>query len=894
MKSIRGILLSLLLLLALTACAGAGERTAEPEETEEEETVKIREIRKICTTASPAPELSLKGVGESVRAARTVRSVTLSGYPEKMIGGNIENWALSALNDNRSIVDQIAIAGGAGTLRDHIGDAFSQIADGISAWSVSETRGWDGGRSVSVTSKKTGVYGDIDLRISEITGVRMDWRGAKEIWFYADLTDYGPFGAQIGFAFQECEPRADGAPSDVRESWGLRVGSSVSVRNLADGDEWESARVTASSSTTWNGGRVRLPAGFRGWVAIPLERKNLINYWTSGGGDGELNLIRIDQLQLCAEGNPGSTGRTLYLSGYGVAGDGFEGELPVERSGSPGAWTAILPLDSLLAGEGASYSGSLMPWYDEFPGKLLTGIAENYALMPSQELKRAGDELADALRDAQQEDGYLGIYRDAGRFGGNGSNWDVWGHYHSIYGLLSWYRAAGNRDALDTAIRAAECVRTHFADRTYDSAGSQTMNLAVSHAFAELWKETGERKYLDEAVRIVEEDWPRSGNWLNGALGGSEFYQSPLPRWEALHTIMTLGTLWEATGEGKYYTALEDIWWSIAKTDRHNDGGFTSGEAACGDPYNRGAIETCCTVAWMALTTEYLSMSKNPVAADELELSYYNAMFGSLLDGERYVTYNTPMEGVKRVPSQTDISFQYFSGSPDFNCCQANVSRGLGELSRWAAMTSGEELFLNWYGEGTVEALTPGGQAVLLKEETAYPLDGEILLTVDGLAKDETFTLCLRIPSWAVGSAVSVDGRTETADAGTYYAVRRVWKNGDTVRFSVEMSYHVWANERHPGEISVYYGPILLAAKGKLSADLSYKDFADTTVRYADDGEHWMEFEVGEGENRTLFCDFASVGKFDSYTTWFSLRNTPARIAAQKGGAPIWCNTILH
>ena len=114
MKSIRGILLSLLLLLALTACAGAGERTAEPEETEEEETVKIREIRKICTTASPAPELSLKGVGESVRAARTVRSVTLSGYPEKMIGGNIENWALSALNDNRSIVDQIAIAGGAG------------------------------------------------------------------------------------------------------------------------------------------------------------------------------------------------------------------------------------------------------------------------------------------------------------------------------------------------------------------------------------------------------------------------------------------------------------------------------------------------------------------------------------------------------------------------------------------------------------------------------------------------------------------------------------------------------------------------------------------------------------------------------------------------------------
>ena len=44
--------------------------------------------------------------------------------------------------------------------------------------------------------------------------------------------------------------------------------------------------------------------------------------------------------------------------------------------------------------------------------------------------------------------------------------------------------------------------------------------------------------------------------------------------------------------------AFENLWWSICKLDRHNNGGFSSGEQAQGNPYHPGAIETCCTVAW--------------------------------------------------------------------------------------------------------------------------------------------------------------------------------------------------------------------------------------------------------------------------------------------------------
>ena len=384
---------------------------------------------------------------------------------------------------------------------------------------------------------------------------------------------------------------------------------------------------------------------------------------------------------------------------------------------------------------------------------------------------------------------------------------------------------------------------------------------------------------------------------MNLALDGKDFYQSPLPRWEALHTIMTLGTLWEITGEEKYYTALENIWWSIAKTDRHNTGGFTSGEAACGDPYNTGAIETCCTIAWMALSSEYLQLSRNSLVADELELSFYNGMIGSLLDGERYTTYNTPMQGGVRVASQTDIAFQYNSGSPDFNCCQANVSRGLAELSQWALLTDDNTIYLNYYGETLINAKTPGGQEIVITENTCYPLDGTVSINISGLTADETFGLALRIPSWAMGSTVDSDGKTTEVEGGQYYILSRTWKNGDTVTLTIGMSFHTWTAEVNPTVASVYYGPILLAAERNPfsnEAKFSFKDFAKAVIRMDDDGKHWMSFEIESNGEKYSFYDFASAGKFSSYSTWFKMNNIPARKTAQKGGSPIWCGTMLY
>ena len=516
----------------------------------------------------------------------------------------------------------------------------------------------------------------------------------------------------------------------------------------------------------------------------------------------------------------------------------------------------------------------LMPWYNEFAGKLLTGMAFSYQAIPSAELLQAGNELASALGAAQGADGYLGVFDERRRFGGDGENWDLWGHYHSAYGLLCWHKVTGGRDRgpFQTARRALDCVYNHFQNRSYDSAGNQTMNLAVSHGFALLYQETGERRFLEAALQIVEREWPLSGNWKNHALEGGEFWQCPLPRWEALHAILALGTLYEITGKEEYFAALEANWKSIRKTDRHNTGGFSSGEQAQGTPFATGAIETCCTVAWMALTTEYLRLSKDSAAADELELSLYNGMLGALMPDGRTVAYNTPMCGDGRMSSQEEIGFQYNRFSPDFNCCQANALRGLAQISQWAALEGDDGIFLNFYGGCRMCLKTPGGQNLTLVQQTDYPAQGLVAITL-ALSSPEEFSLLLRIPAWSRQTQVSVSGiPLEGITAGAYLPLRRLWQSGDIIHLNLDMSPHIWKGaEGFSGMVSLFYGPLLLVSPCP-HEPLNLAEVTKIQPAAAERNDGRLRFILPTDDSPVVLYDFATGSHRGAYTSWLSVQ----------------------
>ena len=219
----------------------------------------------------------------------------------------------------------------------------------------------------------------------------------------------------------------------------------------------------------------------------------------------------------------------------------------------------------------------------------------------------------------QAEDGYLGPFPKNIRLL---KNWDLWGHYHSIQALLVWNELSGDPAALAAARKAGDLVCRTYLDtgkRVFD-AGDSEMNMSILTAMAMLYRVTGESRYLRMA-REVEKDWERAGDYIRAGLDGREYYQSPKPRWESLHDLQGLVEMWRITGEPKYRGAFEHHWRSIRRWDRRNTGGFSSGEQATGNPYTPSAIETCCTVAWMTITIDYLRLTGDSRAADDLELA---------------------------------------------------------------------------------------------------------------------------------------------------------------------------------------------------------------------------------------------------------------------------------
>ncbi|MBQ5972445.1 MAG: glycoside hydrolase family 127 protein [Prevotella sp.] len=801
----------------------------------------------------------------------------VEGEPFTLVEQDYPNMKFRVLWDVEDVVGEIS------TLSSIINDYFGAYQH--FAFSTDVAHGVDG-NSLTITQTATATsYGDVDFVLSKLSSVDTDMTGATEMAFYIDASEIESENVGIKINFEESDP------SGVRESWNIRTNSDAWLYPLGGG----------SVAVKTDGGRyVNVPKGFKGYVAYSLS--NMEKYWESGASNNVLDLKDVHQLMINLRGDNSNVGKSVYLDNVGflgtdVAGQDFsqcENEFPARK------YRVLWDVNNVSSEH--DYTGAVVIWYGEFIGKLLTGMVMAYEVEPSQELKSAILEIVDELQSVQKEDGYLGIYAGYTRFAQR-DNWDVWSQYHIIYGLYRWYKITGDEHAFAVAQKCLDRIVAFFQDKgDFSVGGGFEMNSAISHISALFYQETGEARYLDFASMIVDEDWDKyGGRWLSNSLAGGEYYQSRLPRWESMHTLSTLGNLYEITGKEDYLNGMKQIWASILQTDIHNDGGFTTNETACGNPYKPGVIETCCTVSWMAYSAEVLQMTQDSRVADELERSYFNAMLGSLNADDIHVTYNTPQDGYKtsgydgrRVPSQQDISFQYNSGSPDFNCCQANALRGMNELADWAVLQKADDIFINYYGPSTLETVSPSGQKVSFIEETEYPRDGKIRITVDGLASPEKFNLKLRIPGWSEGTEVSVNGVAVSGSiaSGEYLSLDRdEWTAGDVVEISLNMQPRFMTGDREMADFtSVFVGPILLALDknttglSRTDVVLDAKSFAGAEIADETTDGGWISLTVkDENGGDVKLIDFASAGKYAAgtpgdYYSWLSINNVADNI----------------
>lgn len=90
--------------------------------------------------------------------------------------------------------------------------------------------------------------------------------------------------------------------------------------------------------------------------------------------------------------------------------------------------------------------------------------------------------------------------------------------------------------------------------------------------------------------------------------------------------------------------------------------------------------------------------------------------------------------------------------------------------------------------------------------ETEYPFDGVVRVRV--LRSEGAWPMLLRIPSWASGAVVLLNGsRLEDPVAGSFYRVTRTWSEGDVVELVLPLDVRFQGG--HQGLVSVFRGPLM-------------------------------------------------------------------------------------
>jgi DUF1680 family protein len=435
--------------------------------------------------------------------------------------------------------------------------------------------------------------------------------------------------------------------------------------------------------------------------------------------------------------------------------------------------------------------------------KLAEGMAWEVGRSGDEELDRRVDGVAEAAAGAQEDDGYLNT-----RFGHRGVEQRYtdleWGHElycygHLIQAAVARLRTRGEDRLVEIARRAADHVCDAFGpDGNQGVCGHPEIEMAL----VELYRATGQERYLEQARRFVER---RGRPALADIERGSAYFQDDVPIRQAdafrghavraLYLASAAVDLAVETGDDELLGAIERQWERTVAARTYLTGGMGSrhSDESFGEdfelPPDRAYSETCAGVASVMLAWRLLLATGDARYADLAERTLYNVVATSpALDGSGFFYANPLHQRVPGDPPDPDAENPRASSSlraPWFAvaCCPTNVGRTLASLAAYAATVDERGVQIHQLAPCTIRTKLPDGRSVGVRVRTGYPWSGDVTVRVEA-TDGRPWRLSVRVPAWA-GEAVLVDrGRRRPVGAG-YAVVDAEWAEGDEVRLEL-------------------------------------------------------------------------------------------------------------
>jgi hypothetical protein len=241
--------------------------------------------------------------------------------------------------------------------------------------------------------------------------------------------------------------------------------------------------------------------------------------------------------------------------------------------------------------------------------------------------------------------------------------------------------------------------------------------------------------------------------------------------------------------------------------------GMNSGTETLAGRSSTGGVELCAIVERMQ-SHEVAHMILGDVAiGDQFEKVAFNALPGAVSkDYKLHQYYSLPnmFQAVKgnHQFAQEHLNDLVIAPNSGFPCCRFNMHMGWPYYvkSMWAG-TNDNGVAAMAYGPSRVTVRVAGGVDATIVENTNYPFESQIRFTVN-TPSSVAFPLKLRIPTWASGASVLVNGVAQSGVAvGTYYTINRTWTNGNTVTLNLPMS--IKAPPQVNSSVAIERGPLV-------------------------------------------------------------------------------------
>ncbi|MFG2577335.1 glycoside hydrolase family 127 protein [Streptomyces sp. NPDC048481] len=445
------------------------------------------------------------------------------------------------------------------------------------------------------------------------------------------------------------------------------------------------------------------------------------------------------------------------------------------------------------------------------------------------------ERIVSLVAGAQQPDGYLNTWFQLLK-GGERYQDLRWGHElycagHLIQAAVAHHRATGRPELLDVAVKFADHIDSVFglpgSGRPVDGVDGHP---EVETALVELYRETGERRYLELAGYFVD-------RYGHGLLGGEAYCQDRVPLRRATtvegHAVRQLYLLAAATDlateteDAELRAAAERLWAAMTATKTHITGGLGAhhDKEDFGDPYElpneRAYCETCAAIASIQWSWRMALLTGEARYSDLVERTLFNGFLaGVSLDGERWL-YVNPLQvrdgHTDPGGDQSARRTRWFRCA----CCPPNVMRLLASLEHYLATSDDGGLQIHQYATGRYTG-DLGGTPLSVSAETDYPWQGVIALTVEETPADRPWTLSLRVPQWCrafrVRCGETVYDRSDAPVTDGWLRLERVWAPGDRVVLELALEPRLTAADPRVdavrGCVALERGPLVYCLEG--------------------------------------------------------------------------------